>query len=154
MVLGVLDVVLAAVGVLGTMVAALSGRLRRLLVSEPLPGLVAGVLLGPAVTGVLELPRWARRADPRAVGYRVNGAGRAPFPGGDRSVLTAVYQCGICIPLWYTLRHPGRVPVGAAAPSPTRSYRRAASPRPESGDLRTRPALVVAGGGPAYPLVG
>lgn len=51
-----LDVVLAAVGALGTVVAALSGRLRKLPISEPLLGLVAGVLLGPAVAGVLKLP--------------------------------------------------------------------------------------------------
>lgn len=50
-----LDVVLAAIGALGTVVAALSGRLRQLPLSEPLLGLVAGVLLGPAGAGFLEL---------------------------------------------------------------------------------------------------
>lgn len=51
----VLDSLLAAVGVLGAVVAALSGRIRQLPLSEPLIGLLAGVLLGPAVTGVLDL---------------------------------------------------------------------------------------------------
>lgn len=48
--------VLAATGLLGMLVAALSGRIRQLPLSEPLLGLVAGVLLGPAVTGLLDLP--------------------------------------------------------------------------------------------------
>jgi sodium/hydrogen antiporter len=51
-----LDVMLTAVGALGVLVAALSARIRRLPVSEPLLGLLAGVLLGPAVLGVLDLP--------------------------------------------------------------------------------------------------
>lgn len=51
-----LDLTLTAVGVLGAVVAALSGRIRRLPLSEPLLGLAAGVLLGPAVTGILDLP--------------------------------------------------------------------------------------------------
>ncbi|HSJ21747.1 MAG TPA: cation:proton antiporter [Nocardioidaceae bacterium] len=51
-----LDVMLAAVGALGVLVAALSARIRRLPVSEPLLGLLAGVLLGPAVLGALDLP--------------------------------------------------------------------------------------------------
>jgi sodium/hydrogen antiporter len=49
------DVVLAAAGVLALVVAALSERIRRLPVSEPLLALAAGVLLGPEVTGVLDL---------------------------------------------------------------------------------------------------
>jgi sodium/hydrogen antiporter len=51
-----LDVMLAVVGALGVLVAALSARIRRLPVSEPLLGLLAGVLLGPAVLGALDLP--------------------------------------------------------------------------------------------------
>lgn len=51
-----LDWVLTAVGVLGAVVAALSLRMRRLPVSEPLIGLVIGILLGRQVTGVLPLP--------------------------------------------------------------------------------------------------
>lgn len=51
-----LDVLLLAVGALGVVVAALSARLRRLPLSEPLLALVAGVLLGPAVAGVLTTP--------------------------------------------------------------------------------------------------
>lgn len=47
---------LAATGALGVLVAALSGRIRQLPLSEPLLGLAAGVLLGPAVTGLLDLP--------------------------------------------------------------------------------------------------
>ncbi|EME66664.1 sodium/hydrogen exchanger [Rhodococcus ruber BKS 20-38] len=51
-----IDVVLATVGVLGVGVAALSAKMRRLPVSEPLLGLAAGVLLGPYVLDVLSLP--------------------------------------------------------------------------------------------------
>lgn len=51
-----LDVLLVAVGALGVAVAALSSRIRRLPVSEPLLGLVAGVLAGPEVLGALALP--------------------------------------------------------------------------------------------------
>ncbi|MDQ4102457.1 MAG: sodium:proton exchanger, partial [Actinomycetota bacterium] len=51
-----IDVLLACSGVLAIAVAALSGRLRRLPVSEPVLGLLAGVLLGPAVLGVLPVP--------------------------------------------------------------------------------------------------
>jgi sodium/hydrogen antiporter len=50
------DVLLACAGVLAIGVAALSGRLRRLPLSEPVLGLLAGVLLGPAVLGVLQVP--------------------------------------------------------------------------------------------------
>ena len=49
------DVVLLTGGLLALGVAALSERLRRLPVSEPLLGLVAGILLGPSVTGVLDV---------------------------------------------------------------------------------------------------
>ncbi|WP_116453551.1 cation:proton antiporter [Blastococcus litoris] len=49
------DVLILAAGALGLGVAALSERLRRLPVSEPVLALLAGVLLGPAVTGVLDL---------------------------------------------------------------------------------------------------
>jgi sodium/hydrogen antiporter len=52
----VLNLTLAAVGALGAVVAALSGQLRKLPLSEPLLGLAVGVLLGPAVTGALDLP--------------------------------------------------------------------------------------------------
>ncbi|RBY90203.1 sodium:proton exchanger [Blastococcus sp. TBT05-19] len=51
-----IDVVLAVSGLLGLGVAALSGRLRRWPVSVPVLGLASGVLLGPAVSGVLEIP--------------------------------------------------------------------------------------------------
>jgi NhaP-type Na+/H+ or K+/H+ antiporter len=51
-----IDVLLFAGGVLGLLVAALSGRLRRLPVSEPVLALLVGVLLGPQVFGVLTLP--------------------------------------------------------------------------------------------------
>jgi sodium/hydrogen antiporter len=49
------DLLLLAGGVLAVGVAALSSRLRRLPLSEPLLGLVVGVVLGPAVTGALPL---------------------------------------------------------------------------------------------------
>lgn len=51
-----LDMLLLAVGALGLVVAALSARLRRLPVSEPLLALVLGVLVGPEVLGLLDLP--------------------------------------------------------------------------------------------------
>ena len=51
----IIDVVLAAGGLIGLVVAALSSRMRRLPVSEPLLGLLAGILLGPAVSGVLDV---------------------------------------------------------------------------------------------------
>lgn len=51
-----LDMILTAVGVLGAVVAALSARMRRLPVSEPLIGLVVGILLGRQVTDALSLP--------------------------------------------------------------------------------------------------
>ncbi|AWK74923.1 sodium:proton exchanger [Rhodococcus oxybenzonivorans] len=50
-----LDVVLAVVGVLGVMVAAISAKMRRLPISEPLLGLAAGVLLGPHFAGALAI---------------------------------------------------------------------------------------------------
>jgi NhaP-type Na+/H+ or K+/H+ antiporter len=50
------DVVLLAAGLLAVLVAVLSDRLRRLPLSEPLLGLGTGVVLGPAVTGVLDVP--------------------------------------------------------------------------------------------------
>ncbi|NGP09704.1 hypothetical protein G6038_30450 [Rhodococcus sp. 14C212] len=52
----ILDIVLTTVGVLGAGVAALSAKMRRLPLSEPLLGLAAGVLLGPYVLDVLPLP--------------------------------------------------------------------------------------------------
>ena len=51
-----LDVLLVAVGGLGVLVAALSARIRRLPVSEPLLALVLGLLLGPEVLDALALP--------------------------------------------------------------------------------------------------
>jgi sodium/hydrogen antiporter len=51
----IIDIVLAAVGVLGVGIAALSAKMRHFPVSEPLLGLLAGVVLGPYALGVLEL---------------------------------------------------------------------------------------------------
>jgi len=51
-----LDVLLAAVGLLGLVTAALSKPLRRTPLSEPLLALAAGMLLGPAVSGALDFP--------------------------------------------------------------------------------------------------
>jgi len=51
-----LDVLLVTVGALGVLVAALSARIRRLPVSEPLLALLVGVLVGPEVLGALPLP--------------------------------------------------------------------------------------------------
>ncbi len=54
-----LDIVLAAVGVLGVVVATMSAKMRSLPISEPLLGLVAGIVLGPQVIGVLTMPTLA-----------------------------------------------------------------------------------------------
>ncbi|WP_100498383.1 cation:proton antiporter domain-containing protein [Geodermatophilus chilensis] len=51
-----IDVLLLGAGVLALVVAALSGRLRRLPVSEPVLALGLGILLGPELLGVLTLP--------------------------------------------------------------------------------------------------
>jgi len=51
----VIDVLLVVAGVLGLAVAALSERLRRLPVSEPVLALVAGVLIGPEVLGFIQV---------------------------------------------------------------------------------------------------
>lgn len=48
-----IDLLLLAGGILGIGVAALSTRLRRLPLSEPLIGLLTGIALGPAVLGLL-----------------------------------------------------------------------------------------------------
>lgn len=50
-----LDVVLVSVGVLGLVVGALSARIRRLPLSEPLLALALGLLLGPQLLGVVDL---------------------------------------------------------------------------------------------------
>ena len=50
-----IDVLLLTGGLLAVGVAAMSSRLRRLPVSEPLVGLLVGIALGPAVTGVLDV---------------------------------------------------------------------------------------------------
>lgn len=51
-----LDLLLAAVGALGVVIVALSARMTRWPVSEPLIALAGGVILGPAVLGVLDVP--------------------------------------------------------------------------------------------------
>lgn len=57
-----LEVLLAATGALGAVVAALSRRIRQLPLSEPLLGLVTGVLLGPEVLQVLDTPPVGERS--------------------------------------------------------------------------------------------
>ena len=54
--LSTLDVMLAIVGALGVVIVAVSARLRRWPVTEPLIALAAGIVLGPAVLGVLDVP--------------------------------------------------------------------------------------------------
>ena len=51
-----IDVLLVAAGALALLVAALSERLRRLPVSEPVLALAVGVLLGPELLGLLTVP--------------------------------------------------------------------------------------------------
>ena len=55
--LSTLDLLLTVVGTLGLVVAALSQRLRQLPLSEPLIALTAGVVLGPEVLDIIDLPR-------------------------------------------------------------------------------------------------
>lgn len=50
-----IDLFLVAVGLLGLVIAALSEKVRRLPVSEPMLALGVGCLLGPAATGLLDL---------------------------------------------------------------------------------------------------
>ena len=50
-----IDLILLVGGLIAVGVAALSERLRRLPLSEPLLGLVAGILLGPSVAGLLDV---------------------------------------------------------------------------------------------------
>jgi len=66
----VLDAYLAALGGLALVLGLASRKLRELPVSEPLMALALGVLLGPAVLGVLELPGTDRDAT-LAIGARV-----------------------------------------------------------------------------------
>lgn len=54
--LSTLDLLLVVVGTLGVLVAALSARIRRLPLSEPLLALTAGVLVGPEALGIVDLP--------------------------------------------------------------------------------------------------
>lgn len=61
-----LDVFLVVVGVLGIAVAGLSEHIQRLPLSEPLLGLIAGVLTGPALLGWIDLPTFVE--DPAAIG--------------------------------------------------------------------------------------
>ncbi|MFB8778507.1 hypothetical protein VSS38_02085 [Streptomyces albogriseolus] len=51
-----LNVLLAVVGALGLVVAAVSGRLRRTPLSAPLLALLTGVALGPEALGAVDLP--------------------------------------------------------------------------------------------------
>ncbi|AVZ38954.1 MULTISPECIES: cation:proton antiporter [unclassified Dietzia] len=51
-----LDLLLATVGALGVVIVAVSARLHRWPVSEPLIALGVGIVLGPAVAGVLDVP--------------------------------------------------------------------------------------------------
>lgn len=50
-----IDVLLTVVGTLGVVVAAMSSALRRLPLSEPLLGLIAGIVLGPQLLGALPI---------------------------------------------------------------------------------------------------
>lgn len=54
--MSVLDLLLAAVGALGVVIVAMSARIKHWPVSEPLLALAAGIVLGPAVTGIIDLP--------------------------------------------------------------------------------------------------
>jgi sodium/hydrogen antiporter len=90
------DLLLLAGGILAIGVAALSSRLRRLPVSEPLLGLLVGIVLGPAVTGVLPLApltedhTWTHTATRLLLAISVMGiALRYPF-GAARSQLRPV----------------------------------------------------------------
>ncbi|UOY01940.1 cation:proton antiporter domain-containing protein [Blastococcus sp. PRF04-17] len=91
-----IDLLLLAGGVLGIGIAALSTRLRRLPLSEPLVGLAVGVLLGPAVLGLLPLApltedhTWAHTATRLLLAISVMSVAlRYPF-GAARSRLRPV----------------------------------------------------------------
>ena len=53
---GMLDVLLTVVGALALVVAALSGRIERAPLSGPLLAVLTGILFGPEVLGVIDLP--------------------------------------------------------------------------------------------------
>lgn len=55
--------VLVTVGLLGLLVATLSARLRELPLSEPLLALAVGAALGPAATGLVDLPAVTERSE-------------------------------------------------------------------------------------------
>jgi sodium/hydrogen antiporter len=101
-----LDVMLAVVGALGVLVAALSARIRRLPVSEPLLGLLAGVLLGPAVLGALDLPPVTSDhatlhevADPLLAVSVMGVALRYPFTDVRRRLAPVVVLLIVAMPL-------------------------------------------------------
>ena len=56
-----LNVALTAVGGLVLVIGLLSGSIRRSFLSEPLVALLAGILLGPAVLGVLDPAGWGSK---------------------------------------------------------------------------------------------
>ncbi len=56
-----LNVALTVVGGLVVVLGLLSGSIRRSLLSEPLVALLVGVLLGPAVLGLLDPAGWGSR---------------------------------------------------------------------------------------------
>ncbi|EFQ84194.1 transporter, CPA2 family [Aeromicrobium marinum DSM 15272] len=66
-----LDLLLLVVGLLGLVVAVLSRTLRRLPFSEPLVALGVGLLLGPSVTGALDVPSVVAEPGPLHEGARV-----------------------------------------------------------------------------------
>jgi NhaP-type Na+/H+ or K+/H+ antiporter len=59
--MGELNVALTAVGGLVLVIGLLSGSIRRSILSEPLVALLAGILLGPAVLGLLDPAGWGSR---------------------------------------------------------------------------------------------
>ena len=77
------DLVLLAGGLLGLGVAALSERLRRLPLSEPLLGLLAGIALGPSVAGLLTCDRSPLRGP--GTGRRSTASRTLSQARGDRS---------------------------------------------------------------------
>ncbi|MEU8230446.1 cation:proton antiporter [Actinoplanes sp. NPDC048967] len=88
--------VLAVSGVLGVAVAALSGRIRRLPASVPMLAMATGLVLGPAVTGVLPVPSLIE--DP------------SPYHEAGRILLSvSVMAVGLRYPLRQVRRHSGTV---------------------------------------------
>ncbi|MBN1093204.1 cation:proton antiporter [Blastococcus sp. TML/M2B] len=97
---------LVAAGVLGLAVAALSDRLRRLPVSEPVLALAAGVLLGPELLGLLDVPpltedsTWLHTTTRLLLAISVMAVAlRYPFGGARRRLRPVLLLLAVAMPV-------------------------------------------------------